>query len=165
MTIASEILKLNTNLQNSYTAISSKGGTLPAHQNFDNLSTAISSIPGSSSKYTLLQRIKDDNNVNVGNFFLVACTVVGLLLLLIPLFTLTIEAWFNHTITTDLNGMAAYIIAVCSIFTVGGLTHGWTSWAKSKFESINKDSDGNELNDSIKPKTEEELNEENIEEN
>jgi len=67
--------------------------------------------------------IKDDNNVSVGNFFLVTTTIVGLLLLLIPLFTLTIEAWFNHTITTDLNGMAAYIIAVCSIFTVGGLTH------------------------------------------
>ena len=99
--------------------------------------------------------IKDDNNVSVGNFFLVMTTIVGLLLLLIPLFTLTIEAWFNHTITTDLNGMAAYIIAVCSIFTVGGLTHGWTSWAKSKFESINKDADGNELNDNIKPETEE----------
>lgn len=118
-----------------------------------------------SSDNYMNKLIKDDNNVNVGNFFLVACTVVGLLLLLIPLFTLTIEAWFNHTITTDLNGMAAYIIAVCSIFTVGGLTHGWTSWAKSKFESINKDSDGNELNDNIKPKTEEELNEENTEEN
>ena len=118
-----------------------------------------------SSDNYMNKLIKDDNNVNVGNFFLVACTVVGLLLLLIPLFTLTIEAWFNHTITTDLNGMAAYIIAVCSIFTVGGLTHGWTSWAKSKFESINKDSEGNELNDDIKPKTEEELNEENTEEN
>lgn len=93
--------------------------------------------------------IKDDNNVSVGNFFLVTTTIVGILLLLIPLFTLTIEAWFNHTITTDLNGMAAYIIAVCSIFTVGGLTHGWTSWAKSKFENINKDSEGNQLVDNI----------------
>ena len=93
--------------------------------------------------------IKDDNNVSVGNFFLVTTTIVGILLLLIPLFTLTIEAWFNHTISTDLNGMAAYIIAVCSIFTVGGLTHGWTSWAKSKFENINKDSDGNQLVDNV----------------
>lgn len=91
--------------------------------------------------------IKDDNNVSVGNFFLVACTIVGLLLLLVPLFVLTIEAWFNHTITTDLGGMASYIVAVCSIFTVGGLTHGWTSWSKSKFENINKDKDGDQMID------------------
>lgn len=45
MTIASELTKLNTNLTNSYTAVSDKGGTLPQAQNFDNLATAISSIP------------------------------------------------------------------------------------------------------------------------
>lgn len=89
--------------------------------------------------------IKSDNNVSVGNFFLVACTIIGLLLLTVPLFALVIEAWFNHTITTDLTGMASYIVAVCSIFTVGGLTHGWTSWAENKFKSINKDHDCNEL--------------------
>ena len=103
--------------------------------------------------------IKSDNNVSVGNFFLVACTIVGLLLLIVPLFALVIEAWFNHTITTDLNGMASYIVAVCSIFTVGGLTHGWTHWAENKFKSINKDSEGNELipeDDIIKPKDGEE---------
>ena len=103
--------------------------------------------------------IKSDNNVSVGNLFLVACTIVGLLLLIVPLFALIIEAWFNHTITTDLNGMAAYIVAVCSIFTVGGLTHGWTNWAENKFKSVNKDSSGNELipeDDVIQPKDEEE---------
>lgn len=102
--------------------------------------------------------IKSDNKVSAGNFFLVATTIVGLLLLLVPLFVLSIEAWFNHTITTDLSGMAAYIVAVCSIFTVGGLTHGWTSWSENKFKSINKDSEGNELipEDEIIPEKEEE---------
>ena len=103
--------------------------------------------------------IKSDNNVSGGNFFLLAGTIVGLLLLTVPLFALVIEAWFNHTITTDLNGMASYIVAVCSIFTVGGLTHGWTHWAENKFKSVNKDSEGNELipeDDIIKPKDEEE---------
>lgn len=89
--------------------------------------------------------IKSDNNVSAGNFFLVACTIVGLLLLLVPLFVLVIEAWFNHTITTDLSGMAQYILAVCSIFTVGGFTHGWTSWSENKFKNINKDSEGDEI--------------------
>lgn len=44
MTIASEITKLNTNLTNSYTACQSKGATMPANQNFDNLATCIGSI-------------------------------------------------------------------------------------------------------------------------
>lgn len=91
--------------------------------------------------------IKNDNNISVGNFFLVTTTIVGILLLLVPLFVLVIEAWFNHTITTDLSGMAAYIVAVCSIFTIGGLTHGWTSWSKNKFKNINKDKDGDQLVD------------------
>ena len=45
MTIATELTKLQTNLANSYTAVDNKGGTLPASENFDNLATAIDSIP------------------------------------------------------------------------------------------------------------------------
>jgi len=52
MTIASEITKLQTNLTNSYTAVDGKGGTLPQVQNFDNLATAISSIPSGGSSGT-----------------------------------------------------------------------------------------------------------------
>ena len=44
MTIASETEQLQTNLENSYTAVSNKGGTLPQNQCFDNLPTAIGSI-------------------------------------------------------------------------------------------------------------------------
>ena len=49
MTIASELTKLNTNLTNSYTAVNGKGGTLPSARNFDNLATAISSIPSGTT--------------------------------------------------------------------------------------------------------------------
>ena len=34
--------------------------------------------------------IKDDNHFNVGNFFTVVTTIIGLLLLLVPLFVLSI---------------------------------------------------------------------------
>ena len=44
MSIASEIQKLIQNLASAYTACSSKGATIPSNQNFDNLSTCISSI-------------------------------------------------------------------------------------------------------------------------
>jgi len=49
MTVASEVTKLNTNLTAAYTAVSNKGGTLPASQNFDNLATAIGTISGGGS--------------------------------------------------------------------------------------------------------------------
>lgn len=49
MTIASEISKLQKNLINAYSSIESKGGTLPANQNFDNLSSSINTITGGSS--------------------------------------------------------------------------------------------------------------------
>ena len=47
--IMDEINKLGDNLQDSYEAISDKGGTLPANQNFDNLAEAISTIPSGTT--------------------------------------------------------------------------------------------------------------------
>lgn len=63
MTIASEVTKLNTNLTNSYTAVSGKGGTLPLAQNFDNLATAISSIPSGGGGYSELPNYQVENGV------------------------------------------------------------------------------------------------------
>lgn len=45
MSIASEITRINNNIASAYTAVNSKGGTLPATQNSANLATAISSVP------------------------------------------------------------------------------------------------------------------------
>ena len=54
MSIATAITAAQTKVANAYTAVNSKGGTLPATQNLTNLPTAISSIPsggGSQTKY------------------------------------------------------------------------------------------------------------------
>ena len=53
MSIASELEKLNTNLANSYTAVNTKGGTIPSEQNFDNLPSAINSIYTGGDTYTV----------------------------------------------------------------------------------------------------------------
>ena len=45
MSVESEIAILTSNMQNAYTAVDNKGGTLPQAQNMDNLATAIESIP------------------------------------------------------------------------------------------------------------------------
>lgn len=68
MTIASEITRINGNISDAYTAAGNKGATLPATQNSGNLATCIASIPsgGSGGNYTLLQRVKDDSNNEIG---------------------------------------------------------------------------------------------------
>ena len=52
MTIASEIVRIQTNIANAYSAISDKGGIVPAFPNSDNLASAINTIPSGSSPFT-----------------------------------------------------------------------------------------------------------------
>ena len=52
MSIASAILAKQQQIANAYTAISGKGGTLPATQNLTNLATAISNIPSGGNNFT-----------------------------------------------------------------------------------------------------------------
>ena len=58
--------------------------------------------------------------------------MVAILLLMVPM-SLLIEMLFNKTIVTDLNGMAAYILAVVSLLGIGGGTFGWVEWSKNKY--------------------------------
>lgn len=53
MSVSTEINRIKANIQNAYTSIGNKGGTLPTIQNSANLSSAIDSIQsgGGSSKY------------------------------------------------------------------------------------------------------------------
>lgn len=93
-----------------------------------------------SAKQGWWAKLLDKNNdqVSSSSFFVCILLAVGVLLLLVPLFALCIEAWFNHTITTDLTGMAAYIGAVTAIFTVAAGLKGWVSHndAKTKVAEI-----------------------------
>ena len=68
MTVASEIQRIEGNISAAYTAADAKGATMPATENSDNLATCIASIPagGSSGKYALLDRVKDDSNNEIG---------------------------------------------------------------------------------------------------
>lgn len=74
--------------------------------------------------------VKNNTGVSSKNFFLVSVTLIGLLLLLVPAVVLTIEVLYNHTIHTDLNGIAAYIGAVAGVFASAGITKAWSE----KFE-------------------------------
>lgn len=70
--------------------------------------------------------ISNNTGVSSKNFFLVTVTLIGLLLLLVPVIVLLVEVFTNHTIQTDLNGLAAYIGAVAGVFASAGITKAWS---------------------------------------
>lgn len=68
MTVASALTSLNQDIQNARTAITNKGGTITTGGGSSQLATDIATIPsGSSGKYKLLDRIKDDSNNEIGS--------------------------------------------------------------------------------------------------
>lgn len=82
------------------------------------------------------QLIRNNTGVSSKNFFLVSVTIIGLILLLVPAIVLLVEVFNNHTITTSLEGMAAYIGAVAGVFASAGITKAWSE----KYEHKPKDS-------------------------
>lgn len=80
-----------------------------------------------SRKRTWFGRLmdKEDTSTSMSSFIIFVILTVAVILLLLPAFALGIEAWFNHTVSSDINGWAAYIGAVCSlIVTVCGFKWG-----------------------------------------
>ena len=77
--------------------------------------------------------IKEDTNVSMMNFFLMATLAVGVILLFIPAIGLCVDIWFNHTMTINLADLGTYIVAVAGIFAAGGLSSAWTEFSYSKF--------------------------------
>lgn len=75
----------------------------------------------------------DDNSISASTVFLLITSAVAILLLLVPAIVLLIEVVYNHTISTDLSGMAAYITAVAAIFASGGILKGWTNYSSYRF--------------------------------
>lgn len=56
------------------------------------------------------------------SFLLVVVTILGIGLLVMPIIILSIEIWTNHTIQTDLTGLAAYIGSISTLFASAGFT-------------------------------------------
>lgn len=80
----------------------------------------------------------DDNSVSPSTLFMLILTIIGCVLLTVPAIALILEAFHNHTITTDLNGMASYVCSITTLFTAAGITKAWSSWANYKYSSKNK---------------------------
>ena len=77
--------------------------------------------------------VKNNTGYSSKNFFLITVTCIGFMLLLIPAIVLLVEVYYNHTIQTSLEGMAAYISSVATIFASAGVTKVWSE----KYEKHN----------------------------
>jgi hypothetical protein len=79
--------------------------------------------------------VNDDNNFSTVNFFLVAATIVGITLLIMPMIAMMVDIYYNHTLTINLSDMAAYIVAVAGIFGAAGLTNAWTEYSYQRYNT------------------------------
>lgn len=86
------------------------------------------------------EAIKSNTGVSSKGFFLVSVTLVGILLLIVPMVVLLIEVIYNHTVHTDLNGMAAYIASVAGLFATAGITKAWSE-KYEKHDEYKRDND------------------------
>lgn len=103
----------------------------------------------------------DDTTVSASTVFLLLCSATAIILLLIPAIVLLDEVIHNHTITTDLNGLAAYITACLGFFVTGGLLKGWTNYSNYRFNSGKEKI--NELANAVKDKVDELIEEDQYE--
>ena len=63
MTIASEITRIKTNIDNAYTALEAKGATIPSEKNSANLASTVNTITGDSGETNYLGRIVTEDGV------------------------------------------------------------------------------------------------------
>lgn len=90
-------------------------------------------IKDNLNKNLFSKLITNSNGYSVKNFFLLAVTIMSLLLMIPIPIAILIEVSYNHTIATDFGGMAAYITAIAGLMAAGGITKAWSEWSENKY--------------------------------
>lgn len=86
--------------------------------------------------------VHNNTGVSSKNFFLVCVTLVGILLLLVPVVIIVWEMAKNGSVSTNINDWAAYIAAVAGVFTSAGITKAWSEMSEKKTDSSGDSGDG-----------------------
>ena len=65
-------------------------------------------------------------------------------MLLIPAAGIVVDIIFNHTITVDMNGVAAYIVAVAGVLGAAGISNAWTEYSYQRYHKdiFNEENEG-----------------------
>lgn len=80
----------------------------------------------------VLNLIKNNTGWSSKNFFLIAVTIVGIGLLVPVIYLLIVDAYYNHSIRTDLSGLAQYVGSVAALFASAGITKAWSEKYENK---------------------------------
>lgn len=77
--------------------------------------------------------VRQGTGVSSLNFFLIATTIIGVVLLATPVFAIIWEVLHNNTVSSDISGWAAFVGAVGTLFATAGIAKGWSNWSENKF--------------------------------
>ena len=77
--------------------------------------------------------VRTNTGVSSLNFYLIMTTLVGICLLMLVIFAITWEVIHNDTVQSDINGWAAFVGAVATLFASAGIAKGWSNWSENKF--------------------------------
>lgn len=75
---------------------------------------------------------KNNTKVSTTNFFVVAMTIIGFLLLLVPVAAILVELFTVKTVTMNWGDMAAFVGAVSTMFIGAGITKAWSNYSNDK---------------------------------
>lgn len=81
--------------------------------------------------------IKTDNNYSIVGFFLIITIIIGIVMIAIAGVAIVVDLYYHHSISVDLNGLAAYITSIAGVFASGGFTYAWTMWSTNKYGDSN----------------------------
>ena len=93
--------------------------------------------------------VRTNTGVSSLNFYLIMTTLVGICLLMLVIFAITWEVIHNDTVQSDINGWAAFVGAVATLFASAGIAKGWSNWSENKFGQNTANSDNTNTTSSV----------------
>ena len=75
---------------------------------------------------------KDNTKVSVINMFMIMTTLIGILLLAVPIVAISIDLYYNHTVTMSWSDIATFVGAVSTLFVSVGVTKAWAKYSDAK---------------------------------
>lgn len=96
--------------------------------------------------------IRTNTGVSSLNFYLIGTTLVGISLLVLVIFAISWEVIHNNSVTSDINGWAAFVGAVATLFASAGIAKGWSNWSEHKFGKKKiKETEEEDIEEDIEP--------------
>ena len=83
--------------------------------------------------------VRTNTGVSSLNFYLIGTTLTGIALLILVIFAVTWDVIHNNTVVSDINGWAAFVGAVATLFASAGIAKGWSNWSENKFGPKNNE--------------------------